>query len=199
MMRDTAAVLYDLLSTRRSVRQFLTESIPDDDIDFVLKAGCLAPSGANFQPWLVGVITDPELKKRIRLASEEADSRWNSKMQDWFKAWLKSQSIEPESKPFLEHAPVLLVVFGNTLAPYWLESVWICISYMLLAAHAKGLGSVPYTPGYPGFLNDLLSVPETYSPQAILPLGKPDGIPDRAQRPRRPVEDSVFYNSYTRP
>jgi nitroreductase len=190
--------LYALMQQRRSLRKYLKTPIPADRLNRVLQAGGMAPSGANRQPWLYVLVDDPGIKGRIRRSSEAADARWNEERNPAFRRWLKSQDIEENSKPFLEEAPLLLCVFGDSTQPYWLESVWLSIGYLILAAEQEGLGTLTYTPGYPGFLNDLLEVPAGWVPQAILPLGFPGEEPAAAGRRRKEPETFVHCNRYQR-
>ena len=68
-------------------------------------------------------------------------------------------------------APYLIVVAGETDKPYWLESTWISISYMILAAENEGLGTLTYTPAETDFLNDLLELPKNFTSVVIIPVG----------------------------
>ena len=51
--------------------------------------------------------------------------------------WFKEKNISWK-KDFLTDAPILLLVFGKSNEPYWIESVWIAIGYILLAIEEKG-------------------------------------------------------------
>ena len=59
----------DAIETRRSVRKFKTEEIPEEDLMKILEAGRLAPSAGNRQPWRFVVVRDAgtvKQKERIR-------------------------------------------------------------------------------------------------------------------------------------
>lgn len=66
---------------------------------------------------------------------------------------------------------MLLVVFGKKSEPYWKQSVWIAIGYMILKIEDEELASLTYTPPKLGFLNELLDIPITYKPEVIIPIG----------------------------
>jgi len=85
------------------------------------------------------------LKKEIKQYCEDADKRDYDTSEEWFKKWMVKKNISLK-KDFLVDAPYLIVVAGETDKPYWLESTWISISYMILAAEAEGLGTLTYTP-----------------------------------------------------
>ncbi len=189
--------MYDIMRERRSIRKYKPDKIPGVKLERILTAGGLAPSGANRQPWLYLLVDDDDLKREIRRLSEEADERWNAQRPDSFRNWLKNQDIAENSKPFLEEAPLLLCIFGDSGQPYWFESTWISIAWLLLAIEKEGLGTLTYTPGYPDFLNNLLGVPAGYVPQVVLPLGYADEEPPAASRKRKALTAFVHKNTYT--
>ncbi|MCD6488840.1 MAG: hypothetical protein J7K21_06430 [Desulfurococcales archaeon] len=51
------------------------------------------------------------------------------------------------------------MVFRKTKEPYWVQSVWLAIGYLLLALEEKGLASLTYTPPKVKWANKLLNVP----------------------------------------
>ncbi len=55
------------------MQDFSSRSVPRDIIARALRAAGTAPSGANMQPWHFVVVTDPELKRRIREGAEEEE------------------------------------------------------------------------------------------------------------------------------
>lgn len=57
--------IFETIKTRRSIRQFTDEPVPDEVIDTIIEAGTWAPSGLNNQPWKFAVIKDPGLKTEI--------------------------------------------------------------------------------------------------------------------------------------
>ena len=61
------------MRTRRSIRQFSPEPVPRELIEDALRVAGSAPSGANQQPWTFAVISDPDVKARIREAAEHEE------------------------------------------------------------------------------------------------------------------------------
>ncbi|MGB1944372.1 MAG: nitroreductase family protein, partial [Flavobacteriales bacterium] len=70
-MRETADRMFERYSARRTVRHFSTEPLPMDVVRRCIQAAGTAPSGAHKQPWHFCMVTDPDLKKRIRVAAEK--------------------------------------------------------------------------------------------------------------------------------
>ena len=96
---------YLSMNKRRSVREFSDQSVPKETIENIVKTAATAPSGAHKQPWTFCIISNPELKKKIRQAAEkEEQESYQNRMSD---QWLKD--LEPIGtdweKPFLETVP----------------------------------------------------------------------------------------------
>jgi nitroreductase len=183
------------MKNRRSIRRYHRDAVSLEKIFQVLEAGRHAPSGANTQPWIYVVVTDSELKARIKKEAEKIETHTHKTAPANFKRWLKEQKITPEKK-FLTEAPVLIVVAALTKAPYWHESTWLSIAYILLSAESLNLGTLTYTPRETTFLNKLLNIPDEYLPVAILPIGHPAENPSPETRPRKTVKQIVFMNRY---
>ena len=56
---------YEVIRTRRSVRKFRADAIPEDVLQRVLDAARIAQSGSNRQPWRYIIIKDKERMKEI--------------------------------------------------------------------------------------------------------------------------------------
>ena len=183
----------ELARRRKTVRKFRPERPPMEDLLKAIRAAKEAPSGMNAQPWKFVVVDDEWLKGRIRELCEAEERKFYSKTRGDLMAWLRSEGFRPE-KPFLSEAPYLVLVFGYTKAPYWLQSTWIAVGYLLLALEELGLGTVTYTPPNPKPVEQLFSAPPDYRLQTILPVGYPaDPAPKRR---RRKLEEVVSFNGF---
>lgn len=60
--------MVDAIKKRRSIRRFKPVQVTDDQIEILLEAARLAPSGSNVQPWRFLIVRDQELKKRVQEA-----------------------------------------------------------------------------------------------------------------------------------
>src|SRR5690606_20121860 len=98
-----------LLEARRTVRDFSPDPVPPDLIETLVKTAATAPSGANLQPWRFVIVTNPEIKRQIRLAAEEEERENYGRR--FPEAWLKHLAPLGTDwrKEFLEVAPVLVV------------------------------------------------------------------------------------------
>lgn len=175
--------VYASLDKRRSVRFFSDEPVPVEVMRNIIKAASTAPSGAHKQPWTFCLVSDPEIKKQIRLAAEEEEKEnYGGRMSE---SWLKDLAVfrTNAEKPFLETAPYLVVVFKRAyeMGPnrekqnnyYVNESVGIASGMLLAAAHMSGLATLTHTPSPMNFLAKLLKRPENERAYLLIPMGFP--------------------------
>lgn len=183
-MTMTTKELLEESRMRRTYREFLPEPVDMDKIkDCILTAGT-APSGADKQPWHFTVVTDPEMKKKIRIEAEKVEKDfYENKISEEWRADLKKLKTYWE-KPFLTEAPCLIVIFkefyrilpdGTKDMNYYVnESSGISIGFLINALRNAGYASLTYTPAPPNFLRTLLKRPEGETPVMVLCVGKPD-------------------------
>ena len=183
----------ELARRRKTVRKFLPEMPPKEDLMKAIKAAKEAPSGMNAQPWKFVVVDDEWLKGKIRELCEREEEKFYSRTKGDLMAWLNAKGFNPE-KPFLSDAPYLILMFGHTKAPYWLQSTWITVGYLLLALEELGLGTVTYTPPNPKPIEELLHAPPGYKLQTILPVGYP--ADPKPKYERRKLEEVVSFNGF---
>nr|WP_032716287.1 nitroreductase family protein [Salinispora arenicola] len=189
----------DAMVRRRTVRDFSARPVPDGVLEHALRAAASAPSGANRQPWRFVVVTDPELKRRLRVAAEAEERVFYEQRapQEWLSALAPLGT--DASKPFLEIAPAVIVVFEvhrgpRSPRPYYVkESVGIAVGLLLAALHQAGLATLTHTPSPMRFLNELLDRPVEERGNLIIPVGYPaDGatVPDIS---RKPLDEVVVW------
>jgi nitroreductase len=202
-MVRAASDFYDMIRTRRSVRDYADQAVPREVIIDCLRAAGTAPSGANKQPWHFVVVEDPAVRREIRLAAEAEEREFYARRAS--EAWL--EDLAPlgtdANKPFLEVAPYLIVIFARSYSfnedgtkqqhYYVQESVGIATGVLITALHQAGLATLTHTPSPMGFLNRVLGRPSYERPFLILVTGYP--MPD-AQVPvltKKPVEAFVTF------
>jgi iodotyrosine deiodinase len=190
-----AREFYENLNRRRTVRDFSDEAVPLELIETAIRTAGTAPSGANMQPWRFVVVRSPEIKKKIREAAEreEFESYHNRMSEKWLRRLAPLGT--DEHKPFLEIAPVLIVVFritsitenGESEPTYYSqESVGIAVGMLLAALHNAGLATLTHTPSPMKFLQEILGRPKTEVPFVLIPVGYPAEnakVPDIKRKP----------------
>ena len=193
---------FEVLNSRRSVRDFDERDVPRQAIENLIKTASTAPSGAHKQPWTFVAVKDKEIKRRIRAAAEKEEMEFynNRATEEWL------EDLRPLgtnwSKPFLENAPWLIVVFkklydelpeGRAKNYYVQESVGIASGFLISAIHNAGLVTLTHTPSPMNFLSEILERPANEKPFLLLPVGYPSlhaQVPDLQRKPLDEV--SVF-------
>lgn len=182
-MIHTSERFYDRIKERRTVRDFSTDSIPNEIIQNAIMSAGTAPSGANMQPWHFSVTTDPKIKYRIRVEAEKEERKFYEKRapEEWLEALAPLGTNE--NKPFLETAPVLIGVFlekytedgeGRRQKNYYpSESVGIACGMLIAALHFSGLATLTHTPSPMKFLNDIFDRPASERAYLLLVVGYP--------------------------
>ena len=182
-MSQRALEYFEKMRTRRSVREFSTRDVPREVIENCLRTAGSAPSGANMQPWHFVVISNRELKRKIREAAEEEERAFYDHRagDEWLEALAPLGT--DANKPFLVDAPWLIVVFlkkftfdeqgGKHKNYYTAESVGIACGFLLGALHWAGLATLTHTPSPMKFLNEVLERPKTERAYMIIPVGYP--------------------------
>ena len=182
-MQLRSRIFFENLSTRRTIRNFSDKPVDRKVIENCIKTAGTAPSGANMQPWHFVLISDQEIKMKIRVAAEKEEEEFYEKRAP--KEWL--ESLAPlgtdNNKPYLEIAPYLIAIFmqrygklpdGREVKHYYgLESVGIATGMLITAIHDAGLASLTHTPSPMGFLNQILKRPKNERPFLLLVVGRP--------------------------
>lgn len=196
-----ARAFHDYMKKRHTVRDYLPTAVPQSVIETCVLAAGTAPSGANHQPWHFVAISDPVMKARIRAAAEEEEKDFyaGGAGDEWLKA------LEPigtgVSKPHLEVAPWLIVVFaqrygmtkdGQRYKNYYVpESVGIATGFLIAALHHAGLSVLTHTPNPMKFLNELCDRPESEKATMILAVGHaaPDATVPAVAKLKKPLSE----------
>lgn len=196
---QAAEAFYQVLRLRRTVRMFSDRAVPRATIEWVIRAAGTSPSGANKQPWRFVAVSNPAVKRQIRVAAEAEEREfYERRASERWLADLAPFGTNPD-KGFLEVAPWLVVVFALRQTDdggqvYYLnESVGIATGMLLTAAHMAGLATVTHTPSPMRFLAEVLERPEHERPFMLIPMGYPAAdatVPDIG---RKPLEEIAVF------
>lgn len=181
-IKSRSKTLYEEMKSRKSIRDFSDTPVPREIIeDLILTAGT-APSGANKQPWTFCLISNSDLKSKIREAAEiEEYENYHGRMSE---EWL--EDLRPFGtdwhKPFIDIAPWIIVMFkkayddngGLRRKNYYVnESAGIAAGFLIMAIHQAGLATLTHTPSPMNFLQKILNRPENERAFLLLPVGYP--------------------------
>ncbi len=147
----------DNLFARRSVRQYTSEAVNEEQIELLLKGAMSAPSANNEQPWHFVVATDRSVLDRLA-------------------------EVHPYGK-MLYRAPLCICVVGDPRISenYWVQDCSNAAENILLAAVGLGLGGVwlgvhPRTERVEA-VRQVLKLPSAVTPLCLISIGHPAEVP----------------------
>jgi len=157
----------EAIRTRRSIRNYKKDPIPQEVLEQVLEAGRWAPSASNMQPWEFITFTDPEVKRQVTKCF----------MFGWF----------------LDEAPLgILVVVDPSVG--MVEDGTLATYAIMLAAHGLGLGTCWIHPGFnDDKAKEILGIPRGKRIICALSVGYPNEAPSKE---RRKLKDIIHYERY---
>lgn len=198
-MLERSQSFYELMDQRRSVRQFSDKPVDRRVLENLIRTASSAPSGAHKQPWTFALVTNAELKHRIRLLAEREEfENYNGRMSD---RWLEDLAKLGTNhiKEFLDIAPYLVVVFkkayefdqeGKKTQNYYVnESVGIAVGFLIAAIHYAGLVTLTHTPSPMNFLEKALERPANERAYLLIPVGHPAEDAEVPDLERKPLAD----------
>jgi len=177
--------LMEAIKNRRSVRQYKSTPVSDENLNTVLEAARLAPSWANTQVWKFVVVRDEKVKESLA----ETLGKGN------------------RGNPAIKQAPALIAACaelgrsglikgepGSDKGDWYMFDIALALHNLTLAAHSLGLGTL-----HVGWFDakkaaEILELPEGAVVVELMPLGYPEG--QAAVSPRKPLEEIVYFEKY---
>ena len=157
----------DVVRSRRSIRRYKPDPVPDDLLEEVLEAGRLAPSGSNRQPWHFIVVKERQIRADMGIPEWAAE------------------------------APVVLVVCGDpeASATWNVVDPTIAMEHMILAATNLGLGTCWIGRlGRDEEVKRVLGIPGHLKVIAVTPMGYPNESPP--PKGRKPLGEIVHSEKF---
>lgn len=108
------------MKTRRSIRKYKPDMIPEDVLNRIIEAGTYAATGMGKQSPIIIAVTNKEIRDKF------------SKM--------NAEIMGVDSDPFYG-APVVLIVLADKARPTYVYDGSLVMGNLMLAAHAEGIGS----------------------------------------------------------
>jgi len=203
--------VYDAIHSRRDVREFRPDPVPDEVLRRILEAAHHAPSVGFMQPWGFVLVRDLALRERVR-ASFERENRRAAELYTGARRTLY-ESLKLEG---ILDAPLNVcvtcdrsrggtVLGRNSIPETDLFSTCLAVQNLWLAARADGVGVGWVSILDPRELAQLLELPPSVVPVAYLCVGYPESFAPQpllervGWRQRLPLEDVVFSERYGRP
>ena len=167
--------VFEAIRSRRSIRKYRKDPVPEDLVLKILDAGRWAPSASNLQPWSFIVLRDEEVKRKVAEATSYGK--------------------------FLVDAPLGIAVVIDPRVSHrsgGVEDGAIATQNMLLAAHALGLGTCwigSYNSGYEEKVKGILNIPKKHRLLSIISIGFPAESPTKT---RKELREIMFTDKYSR-
>lgn len=174
------------IRSRRSIRRFKDETIPEADLREMLTLASLAPSAFNAQTWRFVVIQDPALKEELRAASFGQAQVTNAPAVIVVYSDMENtlQTVEDTAHPGMgeegkaKQRSTFDRSFGSQTVPqrgqWGLAQANIAFGFLMLAARSLGYDSVPMLGFQAERVREILGLPEHVEFAGILPVGKAD-------------------------
>jgi len=175
---------FELLQTRRSIRQFEDKEVSLETIREIIEESCLAPSAANGQPWKFIVVNNKDMIKRLSDESKKNILAFIEQNSDSPSKNYEAAMRNPDFNVFY-NAPSLVYIVGSKQARNLYADCSLAACYFMFCATARGLGTCWVGLGTnildPDLL-DLMGMPQDHKIVAPLILGYPQSIPDAPKR-----------------
>lgn len=168
---------YEAIKKRRSIRNYTSADIAEDDLRKIILAGAMAPSAHNQQPWQFIVIRDNEIQRRLMLGGSHREQ--------------------------LVKAPIVLAVCFETKADdYGIIDASLAAENIVIAAADIGISSCIVTSYLPDKsqhrqyeeLKEILKVPKEIEVLLLIALGYLAEDPD--EKRLKPFEDLIHFEKY---
>ena len=165
--------LMEIMQHRRSVRTYVPGAVTEEQLQAILQAGLLSPTGKGLRPWVFLVVRDPAMLQSL-------------------------SGCRTAPVKMLQEAACAIVVLGDeSKSDVWVEDCSVAMANMHLMADALGVGSC-WVQGRlretsdgrttEAFVRELLGFPQEMRLQAILTLGMPVKHPEPHALEALPME-----------
>ena len=166
---------YEVIGKRHSIRKYKPDAVSEEQLNRILDAAHMAPSGKNGQPWRFIVVRDGELRKKL---------------------------VGPcRDQAFIAEAPIVIVGCANEDESYqkqgnymksWSIDLALAFDHLMLAATVEGLGTCWIGAFDEKEVKKALNIPEHLRVVGLTPLGYP--VTEPKPKPRKPLQEIVFYD-----
>lgn len=202
----------EAIERRHSVRTYQERPVPHEILVQLLEAAHQAPSSWNLQPWEFIVVTDPAVKRKLRLAAnnqahvEEAGALFvclgSLRQQDALADRVEG-ALPPDATPERTERVMRSVARmrhdHEFRKIHVLTNTYIGISFLVLAAQSFGLGSV-WMGGFDADqVKEILGIPDDFFIASLVSVGYPREDHTPPPRKRRSVAEIQHWNHFGSP
>jgi len=168
----------ELIKARFSVRNFKNDPLKNEDLNQILTAGHLAPTGCNYQPFRILVMNNDSAMEKLRKCTK---CHFNAPA-----ALLVCHNPNESWKRKYD---------GALASPV---DASIVATHMMLRAHDIGVGCCWVMHFDPTMMRKEFRIPEPVEPVALLVMGYPadNAKPIAMHDTYRPIEEVVVFDSF---
>ncbi len=188
----------EFLRSRRSIRRFTSDPVPDSVIESILTTATYAPSAHNLQPWRFVIIKNPDARKKL---AATLTTKMRADMQAENANQAEIESRVKRSIRRIDEAPMLILLCRDATAVRIdspeetimnIQSTALAGMNILLAAQAEGLGAnwICWPLYATHETKSVLELPENWEPQAMLIVGLTDE--DAKDKTLKPISEIVL-------
>ncbi len=166
---------FDLIGKRFSVRSFKEEKLKNEDIQRILQAGNLAPTGCNNQPQRIYVLESDEAVNKLKLCTKCHFNAPNAMLICYNKDEVWRRKYDGKSCGVADAS--------------------IVATHLMLAAADIGVGTTWVMHFDPEAIVKEFEIPENIIPVALLTMGYPseDAAPLDMHFKYKEISDTVIY------
>lgn len=169
--------VFEAIKTRKSVRKYKPQPIPEDHLKQIMTAAQLAPSAGNKQPWRFILVKDPETKMKLGTIARN-------------QTWISDAGVIVAALAMDKKSPEVYERWAE-------KDVMTAVEHMVLAAWELGYGTCWIGAFNEDQVKELLKVPKEMAVINLLPIGVPDQIPE--PRGRKSLEELFHLDRYGNP
>ncbi|WP_217915678.1 nitroreductase family protein [Miltoncostaea marina] len=212
----------EAIRMRRSVRRYTDRPVADEDLDELLRLALLAPTGGMAQAWSILVVREPQTRAALaelimrggaeyfRIARPAAEGATPEEHAEWARGYAaQALGTYPQVPVWLVGLRVPRHSYPEGHETFERDADIVSVGFMfenlMVAARAKGLGTVPTV--FQWFVEAefraLLGIPDELEAPLVTPLGYPEefpsGLPPALAAARRPWRTLVHDDRWGRP
>ncbi len=195
----------EVIQERRSIRKYQTRSVPREDLEKIIEAARLAPSGTNRQPWRYVLLSSEEEKEKLAgavmqpfvlqapalfVCCLDRKAYTRGLVEKRMKELVQTNVISEEAAGYIykrkmpEHTEEVVIPASAYV------DLGIAVEHMVLMAASLGLGSCWVRLFSQQQVQESLRLDQNIEVVALLPVGYPDEDP--APRPRLSRDDIMI-------
>jgi len=209
--------LEGLIKSRRSIRKWRQDEVPDELLKKAVELATWAPNGGNYQGWFFIAVKNREIIRKMADAVQSVSDK--IALQPEAVSWQEDMNRYRKNASFFRNAPVCIGVFSGAyqspmdkvlvarepfdpeakeilgfrrFAPTAIQSASAAAATMLLTLHQMGLGAIWLASPLLAKkeIEVILNIPAEMGLVCLIAVGYPDESP---QKDRKPVEQVLEF------